>query len=96
MPNVEAEVYLFKIAMERERNPQHAGLEEEEADDADVSDRSEFVELETGRHQRLEQGAFDRVVEHHEMTPFRSEEDSLLPIRCGVHQPNDAAEFMRA
>ena len=73
VPNVKAEVYFFKIAMERKGDPADSSLEKQKTDDAHVRSRFIFIELEAWRNQWLDYASFDWIIEHHQIPPFGSE-----------------------
>ena len=82
LPYVKAQINFLKIAMEREGDPENPRPQKEKPDDADVADAFEFVEFHARRHERREQLAFDRIVQHQELTPLRAQENflhALLP-----------------
>jgi hypothetical protein len=72
MPDIETQIDLLEITMEREGNSKNAGAQKEEAHDADVGGAVELIQFQTRRDQGLEQGALDRIVKHHKMPPFGS------------------------
>jgi hypothetical protein len=86
VPNIKAQVHFLEVAMKREGDTDHAGVEKQKTDDAHVSDRSVFIDLEAWWNEWLDQLSIDRVIQHDEMTPFRRQENSpAVRIRCGVH-----------
>ena len=59
--------------MERDRQSDHAGIEKEEADDADKSLFIVEIELRLAREERPQQCRIDGEVEHGEVSPLRGE-----------------------
>ena len=68
--NVEADVDLFKVLMERDGEAEDAGAVELEADEAEPGFVGEEVEFGAGGDVGLEQGGIDCVVEHEQVEPF--------------------------
>jgi len=79
MPDIETQIDLLEITMEREGNSKNAGAQEEEADHADKGDSVEFIQFQTWRDQGLEQGALDGIIKHYKVPPFSGQKGDVHP-----------------
>ena len=68
--HVKAQVHFFKIAMKGNRPAQHARVKKEKGDQTDVRPPLPRVEFDAARHIGRKQGGVNRVIRHHQPTPF--------------------------
>src|SRR6185503_18975179 len=77
-PHVEAEIHLVEIAVAGHGDAEDPGVEEAEADHAREHGAIKAVKLGAGRHEGLHQLAGHLVVEHGDVPPCSSQEESPL------------------
>src|SRR5262249_61158589 len=79
-PDVEAEVDLLELPVERDGQAEHRRLEEQEADEAHVRAPLPEVELRAGGDESREVAGVDRVVQHRHVPPLRAQERRRLGL----------------
>ena len=77
-PDIEAEIHLFKRAVERDSDAAQARAVKLEGDEADVGSPIKGVEFRPGGDKAVEQGRVDSVIEHYEVHPLGGQEDAWL------------------
>ncbi len=73
--HVEAQVDLLEIRVEGKAESEHARMQEQESDHADVGPTLESIQLRSRRHEGKQHSRVRRVVDHRQLPPFRREED---------------------
>ena len=70
LANVEAQVHLFEIAMQRNGQTENASIEKEETDDADKGVAAFVIEFSSRRNEWRNDRRIDNEIEHGEIAPI--------------------------
>src|SRR5436190_23423699 len=80
-PDVEAQIYFFEIAVQRNWKTQEACIEKQKPNDTEESLTVFEIDFRFGRNQRHDQPRIDHIIQHRQITPVGREE-WLHALRC--------------
>jgi hypothetical protein len=73
-PHVEAQIYFFEVAMQRDRKTEKAGIEKKESDNADEGFAILKIDLGASWNERFKQSGIDDIIQHRQVTPVGGKE----------------------